>query len=106
MGVSHFSAISSTFSVLDLGAISDDVALDTQQAQDVGILVVKPGASKSVIFPKAIEGKILVVVNAAAATHAVTVKVGTDGTGIAVAATKTAILRCTGTDFARVSADA
>ena len=105
MGVSHFSAVSSTFSVLALGAVAADKTLTTQEAQDVGIVTITPGASIDLIFPKAIEGKLLIVKNDAAATHAVTVQVGAAGTGIAVAATKSAILRCTGTDFVRVTAD-
>lgn len=106
MGVSHFSAVSSTFSVMNIGALAADKTLTAQEAQDVGIITATPSASKSVIFPKAIEGKIVVVSNGASATYTVTVKVGADGTGIAVAATKSAILRCTGTDFVRVTADA
>jgi hypothetical protein len=106
MGVSHFSAVAPTFSVLALGTVAADKTLTTQEAQDVGILTATPSANKSVIFPKAIEGKVLIVSNEASATHTLTVKVGADGTGVAVAAAKSAILRCTGTDFVRVTADA
>lgn len=105
MGVSHFSAISATFSGLDLGSITANKTLTAQQAIDVGILEASLDAARDVVFPTAIPGKILVVKNNTGATHAVTVKVSGQ-TGVAVAATKTAILRCTGTDFVRVTADA
>ena len=105
MGVSHFSAISSTFSVLEVGSITANKTLTKQEAQDVGILTLTVDAARDVVFPSAIEGKILIVKNNTGATHAVTVKVSGQ-TGVAIAATKTAILRCTGTDFARVTADA
>lgn len=106
MGVTHFSAVISTFPVLKK-AISDNITLTDQEAADVGILEVTPSANgKSIIFPKAIEGKILFVANLASATNAVTIKVGTSGTGVSVPANKSAILRCTGEDFVAVYVEA
>ena len=70
MGVTHFSAVISTFPVLKK-AISDNITLTDQEAVDVGILEVTPSANgKSIIFPRAIEGKILFVANLASATNA------------------------------------
>lgn len=105
MGVTHFSAVISTFPVLKK-TISKDITLTDQEAADVGILEVTPSAnSKSIIFPKAIEGKILFVTNLASATNAVTIKVGATGTGVSVPANKSAILRCTNEDFVAVYID-
>jgi hypothetical protein len=105
MGVSHFSAISSTFSVMAIGSVTANKTLTAQEAVDHGIFTITVDAARDLIFPTAIEGKVIIVKNETGATHAVTVKVSGQ-TGIAVAATKTAILRCTGTDFVRVTADA
>jgi hypothetical protein len=86
---------------------TNDVTLTAQEGIDVGILIASAVATagKSIIFPTAIEGKLLVVSNADA-DGAVTVKVGATGTGVAIAAGKSAILRCSSTDFVRVTADA
>jgi ribosomal protein S5 len=105
MGITHFSSVLSTFPVYKK-ATSVDVTLSDQEAADACILEITPGASKSIIFPKAIEGKVVFVTNLASATHTITIKVGADGTGVAVGAAKSAILRCNGTDFVRVTADA
>jgi hypothetical protein len=105
MGVSHFSVVSSTWSVLTKDA-SANVTLTAQEAADVGILVVSAtdGDTDYVAFPAAIEGKVLIVYNADAATDVI-VKV-TGQTGVTIGETKHAILRCTATDFVRVTADA
>ena len=105
MGVSHFSSVLSVFPVYKK-TTSVDVTLTPQEAADACILEITPGAAKSIIFPAPIEGKVIFVSNLAAATHAITIKVGASGTGVAIAATKSAILRCDGTDFVRVTADA
>lgn len=97
-------AKSSTISILTVDATSD-VDLTTQEAEDAGIIVVSAvgAGGKSITLPSAIKGKILVVINKDAA-DAVTVLV--DGkAGIAVAATKTAILAIYNDDVVRVSAD-
>lgn len=99
-------AIGNTQNILTITGMDADITLSEQEASDIGIIDVTATAAKSIIFPTAKRGKILIIVNTTAATHAVTVKVGASGTGIAVAAAKTAILRCTGTDFVRVTADA
>lgn len=105
MGVTHFSAVNSVFPVYKC-APADDVTLTSQEGADTGIIEATPTASKSIIFPAAIEGKMVIVHNKADATYTITVKVGASGTGVTVAATKSAILRCSGTDFVRVTADA
>ena len=105
MGVTHFSAVSGVFSTLSIASTGDDTTLTAQQAADATVIDITLTAAKSIIFPSAVEGKIVIVHNKTAATHAVTVKV-TGQTGVAIAATKTAILRCDGTDFVRVTADA
>lgn len=105
MGVSHFSAISSVKSTLDVPSTGDHTTLTTQQAVDAGIITITLTAAKDLIFPTAINGKILIVANLTEATHAVTVKVSGQS-GIAVAAAKTAILMCNGTTFVRLTADA
>lgn len=103
MGVSHFSSVSSTVSVLALGAVTAKRTLTAQEAQDVGILTCTLTGAQDIEFPTAIEGKVLIVANASGA--AATIKV-TGQTGIAVASNKVAILRCGSADFARVTADA
>lgn len=105
MGVSHFSAVSSTFSTLSIDATTD-VTLTAQQAADVGVLIATAVASagKAAIFPSAPNGKILIVRNIDA-DGALTVKI-TGQTGIVVAAAKSAILVSNGTDFVRLTADA
>jgi len=105
MGVSHFSAVSSTFSTLSKD-LTNDVTLTAQEAQDVGIFIPSAvaAAGKALIFPTAITGKVLLV-NNTDADGAMTVKV-TGQSGIAIAATKSAVLYCNGTDFVRVTADA
>ncbi|MDD3414884.1 MAG: hypothetical protein PHY47_12900 [Lachnospiraceae bacterium] len=106
MGVTHFSAVMSTFPVYKK-AVAADVTLTDQEAIDACVIEANPSVnSKSIIFPRAIEGKVVFVSNLAAATNTITIKVGAAGTGVTVAATKSAILRCNGTDFVRVSADA
>ena len=52
MGVSHFSAVSSTFSVLALGAVAADKTLTTQEAQDVGIVTITPRCIYRPYFPE------------------------------------------------------
>jgi hypothetical protein len=104
-GVSHFSAISSTFSKLTKDC-TNDVTLTAQEAVDVGIFVPSAvaAAGKALIFPSAINGKVLFV-NNTDADGALTIKV-TGQSGVAIAATKSAILYCNGTDFVRLTADA
>lgn len=102
MGVSHFSAVSATVSVLALGAVTAKKVLTTQQAIDAGIITCTLTGAQDIEFPVPIEGKVLIVVNASG--DAATVKV-TGATGIVVATAKTAILRCSATDFVRVTAD-
>lgn len=106
MGVTHFSAVLSTFPVCKK-AVADDVYLTTQEAIDACIIEATPSVnSKSIIFPAAIEGKVIFVANLASATNTITIKVGATGTGATIAAAKSAILRCNGTDFVKVTADA
>jgi hypothetical protein len=105
MGISHFSAVSSTQSIKTIASTGDDTTLTTQEAVDNGIYEITLTAAKSIIFPTAITGKIVYVKNLTAATHAVTVKVSGQ-TGVAIAATKAALLYCNGTDFVRLTADA
>ena len=105
MGLSHFSAVSSVFSTLSIASTGADTTLTTQQAADATVIDITLTAAKSIIFPKAIPGKVVIIRNLTAATHGVTVKV-TGATGIAVAAAKAAVLVCTDTDFVRVTADA
>lgn len=104
MGVSHFSAINSVKNTLNIPSTGADTTLTAQQAIDAGIVTITLTAAKSLIFPTAIEGLILIVANLTADTHGVTVKVAGQ-TGVAIAAARTAILRCSGTDFVRVTAD-
>lgn len=103
MGVSHFSAVSPTVSVLALGTITKERTLTSQEAIDCGIITVTCTGAQNIVFPAAINGKVVIIANATGATA--TVKVS-GATGIAVASNKTAILRCSGTDFVRVTADA
>lgn len=98
-------AVGNDRNMLVITGMDADVALTAQEAADVGILDTTLTAAKSVVFPTAIKGKVLIVKNTTGATHAVTVKVAGQ-TGIAVAATKVAMLYCDGTDFVRVTADA
>jgi len=105
MGVSHFSAISSTFSALNVASTGEHTTLTAQQAADAGIITITLTAAKDLIFPSAPDGKIIIVSNLTANTHGVTVQIG-DSTGVTIAAAKTAILRSNGTDWVRVTADA
>jgi len=105
MGVSHFSAVSSVFSVLTKDA-TPNVVLTAQEAQDVGILIVSASDANSdyISFPTAITGKVLIVTNNDAGQDVV-IKVAGQ-TGITIGETKSAILYCNGTDFVRLTADA
>lgn len=105
MGLSHFSAVSSTFSTLTIALTSVDTTLTKQQAADATVIDITLGAAKAIIFPVAIPGKMVIIRNLTSATHGATVKVS-GATGIAVAAAKAAVLVCTDTDFVRVTADA
>lgn len=105
MGVSHFSAINSVKSTLNIPSTGEHTTLTTQQAADAGIITITLTAAKDLIYPTAINGLILIVANLTADTHGVTVKV-TGQSGITVAAAKTAILMCNGTTFVRLTADA
>jgi len=96
-------AVSAVNPVLTITGMADDTTLTAQQAADVGVLFTTLTAAKDLIFPTAINGKILHVVNASG--YAVTIKVAGQ-TGIAVASAKSAILACSATDFVRVTADA
>jgi hypothetical protein len=104
--VAGANAIGNVQNVLKITGMDADITLTSQEAADVGIIDVTATAAKAIILPAVIEGKVIIVKNSTAATHAVTVKVGASGTGVAVAATKTAILRCGATDIERVTADA
>lgn len=105
MGVSHFSAVSGVFGTLTVPSRATDLALTAQESADTTYLAITLTAAKFVSFTSAPVGKVVIVTNLTAATHAVTVKVAGQ-TGIAVAATKSAILVSNGTDFVRVTADA
>ena len=96
-------SVSAVNPVLTITGMAGDTTLTAQQAADVGILFTTLTAAKDLIFPTAITGKILHVVNASG--YAVTIKVAGQ-TGVAVASAKAAILVCSGTDFVRVTADA
>lgn len=104
MSVSHFSAISSTLSVLEKDATGGKT-LTEQEGADVGILIVTATTADSdyVSFPSAIAGKKLIVVNQDAATDVIVKVAGK--TGITVGEACTAVLMCNGTDFVRVTAD-
>lgn len=104
-GVSHFSAITSTLSMLTKDA-TGGITLTAQEAIDVGILKVSATTANSdyVTFPTAITGKVLIVHNADAATDVI-IKVSGQ-TGVTIGETKCAILYCNGTDFVRLTADA
>jgi hypothetical protein len=98
-------AIGNVQNVMVITGMADDVTLTAQEAADVGVIDATATASKAIVFPAGIKGKVLVVTNSTSATYAVTVKVS-GKTGVAVAAAKSAILYCNGTDFIRISADA
>lgn len=104
MGVSHFSAISSTKSVLSKVA-TGGITLTAQEAIDVGILIITATTANSdfVAFPTAIEGKVLIVANQDAAQDVI-IKV-TGQAGITIGEACTAILVCNGTTFVRITAD-
>lgn len=95
-------SVSPVIPVLELNIGTADKTLSTQDASDVGILKVTAGASKNVIFPSAIEGKFLIVMNETPATYTVTVKVAGE-TGITVAADTIALLACVDGDFVSIS---
>ena len=101
-------ATGSVQTMMVITGMDADITLTKQQAADVGIFDITATAAKKLIFPTAIAGKVIIVHNRTAATHGVTVTVD-DSSGVAVAATKTAILRCTeagaAEDFVRVTAD-
>lgn len=99
-------AIGNVQNKLVITGMDADITLTSQEAADIGIIDVTATAAKSIILPAAINGKVIIVKNSTSATHGVTVKVGASGTGIAVAAAKTAILMCGATDIERVTADA
>jgi len=99
----HANAVNSIFPTMQKDC-TNDVTLTNAEAANASIIkITASGTSKSLILPAAIDGKMLIVYNAGA--NAVTVKV-TGQTGVAIATTKTAILRCNDTDILRVTADA
>jgi hypothetical protein len=106
MGVTHFSAVSSTVSTLDK-TLTGNATLTNLEGKDVGILKVNTALTSAVTltFPVAIDGKILTVRNVSTAGGSLTVKVS-GKTGISVAGGKTAILGCDADDFFRITADA
>jgi len=104
MGISHFSAVSGVFSVYTKTS-GTDITLTAQEAADNTIFDITPSANISLIFPAGTaQGKMIIVRDEAGATYSITPKVSGQ-TGVAIAATKTAILKCNGTDFERVTAD-
>lgn len=103
MGVSHFSSVSSTFTVTTKD-VTNDVTMTKQEQADTGVLVLSAtGTGKIVSFPEAKQGHVLIVRNLGA--NSCYVKV-TGQTGVSVGAGKAAILECTGTDYVRITADA
>lgn len=104
MGVSHFSAIAGVFSVYTKTA-GADITLTAQEAADNTVFDITASASLNLIFPVGTaQGKVIILRNETGATYTVTPKVSGQ-TGVAIAAAKTAVLKCNGTDFERVTAD-
>jgi hypothetical protein len=88
-------------------AVTDaDTTLTTAQAQSGDIIVIDTGtytAGRNVILPT-VKGLQFTVFNNQGGAFAATFKTAS-GTGVAVAQTKTAIIRCDGTNYVRVTAD-
>jgi hypothetical protein len=71
-------AIGNVQNVMVITGMADDVTLTAQEAADVGVIDATATASKAIVFPAGIKGKVLVVTNSTSATYAVTVKVSAD----------------------------
>lgn len=86
--------------------LTADVTLTAAQARATRLEVSTGSASKAIIVPTGLSGKIYVVVNGAAAAEA-RIKVA-GGTAIVIAATKTAMFQVNnaGTEITRLTADA
>jgi len=99
-------AVNSTFAILTITGMDDNVTLTEEEAKAVGMIVATPTANdKAVIFPSAIPGKVVFVVNKASATNSVIIKVGASGTGAEIEANKKAIVACAEDDFVAITAD-
>lgn len=98
------SATFDTFKQVDKnygGAAADWTLSPSEQGASV-ITASNSNGAVNAVFPVAQPGKILVAYNAT--SYNLVVKVSGQ-TGITIATTKTAILRCSATDFVRVTAD-
>lgn len=85
--------------------LTNDVTFTSTQAAATRLEVSTGSASKAIIVPTGLPGKIYIVVNGAAAAEA-RIKVA-GGTAIVLAATKTAIVQvnAAGTEVTRITAD-
>jgi hypothetical protein len=95
-----------TFGQVDIAVTDADVTLTDAQAQSGDIITLITGtytAGRNVILPT-VKGLQFTVANLQLGAFAATFKTAA-GTGIAVAQNKTAIIRCDGTNYVRVTAD-
>lgn len=85
--------------------LTNDVTLTDAQAKATRLEVTKGSASKAIIVPTGLPGKVYVVVNADSSLAALIKVAG--GTAVTVAATKTAIVQVNGagTEVTRLAAD-